>query len=224
MDWGYKELFAMLLLILVAVPIVIENIGQSLLQAVFQNSLYAGTLTGLVMAVVFMYSLYIIALRPKQLKWIAVGLRPLSRKDWKVIVGGFLLLLVMSIIILIIMDAIQIGVDNSKTEALKDKSTWFTLSIAFISAAIISPIYEEILYRGFLYKWFRLKWGKVSGIFLSSLIFMIVHIPTYNTLPVNFVSGVILAWSYEKSGSVMPGIIIHGLFNGMAVILTATSS
>lgn len=221
--WGYKELFAILLLILVAVPIIIENIGQRIFQDIFQNNLYAGTLTGLIMAVVFMCGLYLIVLKPKQLKWVAIGLKPFPRSDWKVIVGGFLLLFVMNIIILFIMDVMKIGIDNSKTEALKEESTWFTFSIAFISAAIISPIYEEILYRGFLYKWFRLRWGKVLGILLSSLIFMIVHIPTYNTLSVNFVSGVILAWTYEKSGSIMPGIIIHGLFNGIAVILTTMS-
>lgn len=95
--------------------------------------------------------------------------------------------------------------------------------IAFVSAAIISPIYEEIFYRGFLYRWFRVKWGVPAGILLSSSVFMLVHIPTYNTLPVNFLTGVIFSWTYEKTGSIYPGMIIHGVFNGIAVVLTALS-
>ncbi|MGG3452197.1 CPBP family glutamic-type intramembrane protease [Domibacillus aminovorans] len=29
------------------------------------------------------------------------------------------------------------------------------------------------------------------------------------------------AWAYEKTHSVIPGIIIHGTFNAIAIILTA---
>ncbi|WP_397261974.1 type II CAAX prenyl endopeptidase Rce1 family protein [Peribacillus simplex] len=28
------------------------------------------------------------------------------------------------------------------------------------------------------------------------------------------------AWAYEKTGSIWPSVMIHGLFNGLAVILT----
>lgn len=61
------------------------------------------------------------------------------------------------------------------------------------------------------------------GLAGSSFIFMLVHIPTYNTLPVNFLSGLVFAWVYEKTKSLLPSMIIHACFNGIAVILTAVA-
>uniref|UniRef100_UPI00403F124D CPBP family glutamic-type intramembrane protease n=1 Tax=Paenibacillus sp. FSL R10-2734 TaxID=2954691 RepID=UPI00403F124D len=40
-------------------------------------------------------------------------------------------------------------------------------------------------------------------------------------MPVNFISGVVFAWTYERTGSVVPGMIVHGVFNTIAVLLTA---
>ncbi|WP_099305701.1 CPBP family intramembrane glutamic endopeptidase [Bacillus sp. Marseille-P3800] len=221
MRWSYKELSLLLLLTLVIVPIGIEWVLQNFLQQLFQNSLYAGTMTGFVMAVVFTLGVYVIALRPHQLSWHAVGVRRFSQTYWKWIIVWTIVLIVASLLIVILMDLFQMSTENEKTESLTTDMNWLTFSIGFISAAIISPIYEEIFYRGFLYRWFRVKWGMWAGLLCSSFIFTIVHVPTYNTLPVNFISGLVFAWTYEKTGSILPAILIHGTFNGLAVILTA---
>ncbi|MYL63445.1 CPBP family intramembrane metalloprotease [Bacillus hwajinpoensis] len=220
MEWTYRELILLLLLTLVIVPVGIEFLLHDFLYQVFLDRLYSGTITGFVMSIVFILAVYFIALKPHRLGWNVVGMCPFSRAYWKWIIVWIVVLIATSLLILILMDFLKIGLENRKTESMKVNMTWVTFIIGFISAAIISPIYEEIFYRGFLYKWFRMKWGVGAGILLSSLIFTIVHIPTYNTLPVNFISGVIFAWTYEKSGSIWPGIIIHGTFNGIAVLLT----
>lgn len=218
--WTYKEFTLLLLLTLVFVPFIIEYLIHGFLLKIFQDRLYSGTATGFLMAIVFTLGVYFIALKPHRLKWCEVGLCRFSKNYWKSIIYWTFILIIASCLILLLMDLLHISVENTKTEALQTNKTWFTFSIAFITAAIISPIYEEIFYRGFLYKWMKLRWGVWSGILFSSLIFTIVHIPTYNMLPVNFISGVVFAWTYEKSGSIIPGMIIHGTFNGIAVILT----
>ncbi|KMJ57694.1 CAAX protease [Bacillus sp. LL01] len=205
---------------LVFVPIFIETYLHRFLLQAFGNTLYAGTMSGLIMSIIFTLSVYLVALKPHQLGWKEVGLRSFSKNYWKWIPVWTVVLIVSSILLVVLMDIFQIGVDNSKTESLKEQVTWFTFAIAFLSAAVVSPLYEEIFYRGFLYKWMRDKWDVTAGLLGSSLIFTIVHIPTYNTLPVNFISGMIFAWTYEKSGSIIPGIIIHAVFNGLAVVLT----
>ncbi|WP_226682834.1 CPBP family intramembrane glutamic endopeptidase [Sutcliffiella horikoshii] len=218
--WNVKELILLLFMALVFVPIFFEVwLHRYLLQA-FNNALYAGTMTGFIMSIIFTLSVYLIALKPHGIGWEEVGLRSFRRSYWKWIPVWTVVLIVSSILLVVIMDMLGVGVDNSKTESLKDEVTWFTFMIAFLSAAVISPIYEEIFYRGFLYKWIRGKWGVGAGLLVSSLIFTVVHIPTYNTLPVNFLSGIVFAWTYERSGSIVPGIIIHGVFNGIAVLLT----
>ncbi len=220
--WTWKELVQLLILVLVIVPIFIEYLLKGYLSEVFQNDLYSGTLIGSIMSVIFMLGLYFFALLPNKLSWKEVGLKSFSVNYWKAIIGWTIVLIVVSIALVVIMEILSgVGPDNSKTDSLQSRMTLLNFLIAFVSAAIISPVYEEIFYRGFLYRFLRSKYGIPIGMLGSSFIFMIVHIPTYNTLPVNFASGLIFAWTYEKSGSVIPPMIIHGIFNGIAIILTA---
>lgn len=220
-SWSWKELVLITLLILVLVPFCIEFLLANYLLNLFQNKLYSGTLIGFIMSIVFMLAIYFIALKPKHLKWNEVGLNRFQKSYWKNIIGWSLVLIVVSILMLIVMDIVGVGYENNKTESVQSQLTPFHFIIGFVSAAIISPIYEEILYRGFLYRWLRSNYGLRSGLLLSSFIFMLVHIPTYNVLPVTFVSGLLFAWTYEKTKSVFPGMIIHSTFNAIAMILTA---
>ncbi len=222
-EWSWKEILILLFVTFIIVPFFIEHLLQDYLYTLFKDSLYSGTLTGLVMAIIFTTSLYFIALKPHGLSWTSVGINRFSNSYWKWMIFWLAVLITASVVILTLMDLFNLSWENHKTESLQRNITWYTILIGFVSAAIISPIYEEIFYRGFIYKWFRGKWGIGAGMLISSFIFTIVHIPTYNTLPVNFVSGLVFAWTYEKTGSVLPAMILHGTFNGIAVILTLTS-
>ncbi|AZB44796.1 CPBP family intramembrane metalloprotease [Bacillus sp. FJAT-42376] len=221
MEWSLRDCMALLFLAFGLVPLLIEFLLQDFLYAWLQNQLYSGMLTGLVMAGVFILGVYdVIALKPYRLTWDAVGLNRFSGRYWIWIFLWIILLIGSSLIILSLMEWMHIGWENGKTKSLENSRSIFSFFIAFLSAAVISPIYEEIFYRGFLYKWFRVKWGIGAGILLSSAVFTLVHIPTYNGLPVNFLSGIIFAWSYEKTKSIIPGMIIHGTFNGLAITLS----
>ncbi len=223
MFWSWSELILLLLVTFLFVPIVIENLLQDVLYVFLEDSLYSGTLTGLVMSILFTGGVYVIALRPYNLSWRAVGFNSFQTSYWKSIITWTVFLIGTSLIIVILMELLGGTSENTKTQSLQSNMGILSFLIAFVSAAVISPIYEEIFYRGFLYRWFRVKLGVPAGILLSSSVFMLVHIPTYNTLPVNFLTGVIFSWTYEKTGSIYPGMIIHGVFNGIAVVLTALS-
>lgn len=217
--WNSRELILLLSLCLVGVPILLENILYDQLIYWLDNTLYAGTLTGFCMAIAFTTAVYWIALKPNHLGWGAVGLKPLRTNMWKTILLWTILLIIISIALVVVMDVLSIGTNNAKTDSLKSDLTPFTFMIGFLSAAVVSPIYEEIFYRGFLYTWFR-RWGVRKAMLFSSFIFMVVHIPTYNTLPVNFASGLVFCWVYEKTGSIIPAIIIHGIVNGIGISLS----
>lgn len=221
MPWSWKELIVLLVLVLIVVPFFIEYLLQTNLTDLFQNDFYSGTLTGFIMSIIFLVGLYMVTLRPKKLSWKEVGLLRFSKSYWSPTILWAVVLVISSIVLAIIIDLLfGIGTDNQKTESIQTRLSTINIIIAFVSAAIISPVYEEIFYRGFLYRWFRVKFGLVTGLLVSSFIFTLVHIPTYNSLPYNFLSGLIFAWTYEKTSSVYPAIIIHGIFNGLSVILT----
>ncbi|MGM7700560.1 lysostaphin resistance A-like protein [Pseudalkalibacillus sp. Hm43] len=223
--WSWRHFVSLMLIVLVLVPYFVEYHLKNYVNENFQNELYSGTFIGLVMAFIFLISLYFVAIRPLQLTWVDVGVRSFPKGYWRSIIGWTLAVILLSIIIVIIMDLlIHVGTENSKTESLQSQLNIVTFLIGFISAAIVSPIYEEIFYRGFVYRFLRYKYGIPAGLIISSTIFMIVHIPTYNTLPINLVTGLVFAWTYEKTGSIWPGVIIHGTFNGIAIVLTAISS
>ena len=219
--WSWKEMLLLLTLVLVLIPFFIEYLLAQAFTDILQNDLYSGTLIGFIMSIIFTLGVFLIAIKPKNLKWKEVGFQCFSKSYWSSIMGWIIILIVGSILLAYVVDwLLEIGTNNSKTDSLATRLSTFNIIIAFISAAIVSPIYEEIFYRGFLYRFFRSKFGLLAGMLISSFIFMIVHIPTFNSLPYTFLSGLIFAWTYEKTQSIYPAMIIHGIFNGIAVILT----
>lgn len=219
-SWGIKEFILLMLIEFVLVIGCIKFVVHPIYSRWFDNDLYAGTLMGLTIAIILISGVYFIALRPKKLSWSEVGIKKFTVKDWKIIVIFSIILMVGAVIIMLLTIFIGNSWENSKTEAIQQNVTFLTVLIAFISAAIISPIYEEIFYRGFIYRWLRTRIGFIGAILLSAIIFTIIHIPTYNAMPVNFFSGIIFALAYERTNSIWPSVMIHGLTNGIMVLLT----
>lgn len=218
--WGWRECVELLVLEFVGVIVGIKLIVQPMYERWLDNDLYAGTLMGLTVAITLMIGVYFIALRPRQLSWKEVGVRTFQKKDWKLIGLYTILLVIGSIILMLLTMLVGNQLENSKTDAMQENFSVISALIAFISAVVISPIYEEIFYRGFMYRFFRNRVGIPSAIVISSLIFTIAHIPTYNAMPVNFLGGVIFALAYERTNSIWPPVLIHGLTNAVFVFAT----
>ncbi|TYA10669.1 CPBP family intramembrane metalloprotease [Paenibacillus faecis] len=218
--WGRKEFVLLMLLEFGFVIGCIKFVLHPMYSRWLHNDLYAGTLMGLTIAVVLILGVYAVALRPKGLSWTEVGLKPFDRKNWKLIALSSVALLVGAVIIMELTSFLGNTYENSKTVALRENTTFLAVLIAFITGAVISPLYEEIFYRGFLYRWLRTRVGLTGALLLSASIFTLIHIPTYNVMPANFWSGVIFAYAYERTGSIWPSVIIHGVTNGIMVLLT----
>ena len=92
--------------------------------------------------------------------------------------------------------------------------------LVFFVAAVAAPVVEETMFRGILYPALRGKIGVFGGAAVSAAIFSGVH----PTLPGGFLPiwaiGFALALLYERRGSLLPGIVLHGLHNGF-ITLTA---
>lgn len=219
--WTWKQFAITMILLFGVTPLLIEQHLHNFLEQSWGNTLYSGTSIGLVLAVVFMTVLYFVAIRPQALSIETLGLRRISWKDSNIILLWTVLLIVLSIIIVVVQTYFGIGTSNIKTESLQNDLSLISILIAFGSAAIVSPIYEEIFYRGFLYRFFEQRFGVWIGMLVSAGIFTLAHLPTTNTLLVNFVSGLVFAWVYERTNSIYSSMVIHGTFNGLAVLLTA---
>ncbi len=222
--WGWKEILYLFMFVFIIVPVTVESLFYDYALQVIGNALYAGVLMGFIMAVIFTTVVYLFCIKRYKLSWKDIGIRKLSWRNFLWTVVALIFLIIVSIAILMIMEKMGISFENSKTETIQNDKSIYAFCIAVIGAAVISPIYEEILYRGVFYTFFRDRYGIWGGVLISSIIFTVVHIPTYNTLPVNFLSGVVFAWLYEKTNSILSAMIAHALFNFIAVLLTFVSN
>jgi membrane protease YdiL (CAAX protease family) len=92
-------------------------------------------------------------------------------------------------------------------------------ALVFLTAAVAAPIVEETMFRGLLYSALRTRMGVAGAAMLSAAIFALVH----PTLPGGFLPiwaiGVALALVYERRGSLLPGMVLHGIHNGLIVFM-----
>jgi len=96
-----------------------------------------------------------------------------------------------------------------------------TLLVVFV-AVVLAPLFEELIFRGFLYRALRDRLGVGFAIGLSSMIFATVHPSGYTVLPI-FGLSVLLCILYERTGSLVPSIILHSLHNLSGIlVVTAT--
>jgi len=97
------------------------------------------------------------------------------------------------------------------------------LALLLVGVTVPVPIGEEVFFRGFLYTLLRARWGAPWAIALSSLLFALVHgvhAPTLPSwLPVLPV-GLVLAVLAERSRSLLPPILAHGVVNLVAILGT----
>ena len=91
------------------------------------------------------------------------------------------------------------------------------LALALLLGGVVAPLAEEIFFRGFLYAGLRSRLGPTSGVLVSALIFSLVHVLPGVLLPI-FVMGAIFALLYERTGSLWPCIVLHGVINSLAFL------
>jgi membrane protease YdiL (CAAX protease family) len=85
--------------------------------------------------------------------------------------------------------------------------------ISLIEYVIFAPLFEELAFRGLLFAILRRKFRFLPAALISAGIFGIAH--GYGVVGLISVcwSGVLWAWIYEKTGSLVPGILAHAINN-----------
>lgn len=102
---------------------------------------------------------------------------------------------------------------NSGTEDLVSGN----LVLTIVSISIITGIVEEYLFRGIVMTRLSRICGTVANVMISALIFAIVHLNPISFLGI-FILAVFLGFLFKRSGSIVPGMIVHAFFNLFAII------
>lgn len=100
-------------------------------------------------------------------------------------------------------------------EALTKGPLWISL----VCTAIFAPFFEEWLCRGIILRGLLGKVKPVWAIFISSLVFALIHGNIWQGIPA-FVIGCLFGWIYYRTGSLRLTMLMHCINNTLAVTLT----
>ncbi|HEX3735463.1 MAG TPA: type II CAAX endopeptidase family protein [Solirubrobacterales bacterium] len=93
------------------------------------------------------------------------------------------------------------------------------LPVKILLIVVLAPISEEVCFRGMLFGGLREKLPRLGAALISALIFGGLHALTgVSAVPPLIVFGFVLALLYEKTGSILPGIVLHMLNNSIALL------
>jgi membrane protease YdiL (CAAX protease family)/uncharacterized RDD family membrane protein YckC len=92
---------------------------------------------------------------------------------------------------------------------------WVQVFLIVICAATS----EELCFRGMLFGGLRTRMPSLAAATASGLIFGALHAPTgVSAVPPLIVFGMVMALLYERTGSILPGVILHALNNSVALL------
>lgn len=86
----------------------------------------------------------------------------------------------------------------------------------FVVIAGVAPVVEELMFRGLGFGLLR-RFGTGAAIVLVGVAFALAH-GLIAAFPILFAFGSGLAYLRSRTGSVYPGMILHGAFNAIALV------
>jgi membrane protease YdiL (CAAX protease family) len=171
---------------------------------------------------------YVRLIMPRAATWTELGLKPLPL-EYVVRMG-----LAAGLTGLVVIDIVgsllsQVGLRPNQLEQFDFVKTEGPLAFGLLlfAAAVIAPFVEELFFRGFLFGILRRRQPLWVAYLLSSVLFTILHLEP-NRMNVEqmaglsvgiFILAIILAWVYQHTGSLFPGMIAHAVNNATGLIL-----
>lgn len=117
---------------------------------------------------------------------------------------------------LAVLDEAKLEQAKSVLEQWKTVSPWLLL----LTLALAPAVVEEACFRGYLFSAFSNRLTGWQTIWVTALLFGIFHVLAGRTLlverflPTTFL-GLLIGWLAYRSGSVLPGMLLHLLHNGL---------
>lgn len=117
---------------------------------------------------------------------------------------------------------IAIGNLSSISDAYQETMTAFyssALPVQIICLGILTPISEELVFRGLLFKRLRENSAYLQAALYSAFVFGLMHGNLVQIL-YGFALGMMLAYLYEKYGSLKAPVAAHIAMNVLSILLT----
>lgn len=226
-SWGLGEVLGIAIVFMVSLPVIAQAVGVEDMPtlaelstfAVAQNLLFL-TLAVYVARVRYRQPLPVLGLRGDRWPWRAAA---------GVIVGSVTIpLSAASEQLAVLLIGMVVGPQRAEAMAAAEHANDVLVRLLgtglgtpalvwiLILVGMIVPVGEEIFFRGFVYGTLR-RWGVVPGTLLSAIYFGAVHEQIVHFLPIALL-GIVLALLYERTGSLIPSMAVHGINNVVAIL------
>ncbi len=90
------------------------------------------------------------------------------------------------------------------------------IAIYFVLVVILAPIVEELVFRGYVYAGLRRVMATRHAIIIGAALFAAVHLNAAGFLMIGII-GVMLCYLYERSRSLLPCMVAHGVHNALVL-------
>jgi CAAX protease family protein len=137
------------------------------------------------------------------------------------LIGWSLVLLALSIVgeSLLSLALGALGITSHWADGFLEEFLWgspATVAAASLDGVVWAPIFEELAFRGLLFPTLRLRLPAWSAALLSAAIFGIAHGYGLQGFAAVTWSGMIWALGYQRTRSLLPGMVAHAVSNFLA--------
>ncbi|MDP8989316.1 MAG: CPBP family intramembrane metalloprotease [Acidobacteriota bacterium] len=212
--WGYHDLALFLSAVLPSLALSAALLRVSLMVApVLLSSSAARTLLFQSFMYVFLVgSLYLVIVRRYGSPfWSALGWTFEIPCGWLLMAAGPLLTILLSVLGVLL----RAPSDSSQIEVLiKSRAS---LAAVMLFGVVLAPIFEEMLFRGFLLPLLARSLGPWLGIFLTALLFGLLHGAqnywAWQPIMLIGVAGIVFGYVRYKTKSTTSAFVMHSAYN-----------
>jgi membrane protease YdiL (CAAX protease family) len=165
---------------------------------------------------------------PRAVTWQELGLRPIAiDRALRVGLATGLLGLLLTILLSAVMA--QFGLLSNQFEqfGFVRGAGPIGLAVVLFFAAVSAPFTEELFFRGVLFGLYRRRQPTWLAYLVSGVLFAAAHVMPTRMSPSQmaalgigiFALGTLLAWTYQRTGSLYPGMLAHAVNNATGLIL-----
>lgn len=213
------------LIIFIVVQIIMMYAGAGIWAGIkgegYQATLHAASTGGnaIFAALVSAFSSVITLVIFLKTKWTPLTRGYLLSKPWGTLLWVALFSLGTIIPLSFLYEQLGIEMDENTQQIITSmmKEPW-----GYVAVGILAPLAEEVVFRGAILRTLLGIMSKKNhwvAIMISAAIFGIVHANLAQFINA-LLMGLILGWMYYRTGSLVPGILLHWINNTMAYVLT----
>jgi membrane protease YdiL (CAAX protease family) len=165
---------------------------------------------------------------PGAVTWQELGLRPMPLdRILRVGLTTGIVGLLLTVVIQLVLQQFGLRANQLEQFDFVRSADRLSFTLVLISAAVTAPFIEELFFRGMLFGLYRRRQPPWVAYSVSGVLFAALHLVPGSMNPAQMVGlgigilvlGTLLAWVYQRTGSLYPSMVAHAVNNATGLVL-----